>query len=142
MRVFAVSALVLSSFLPALTGPVFAATRLRIMPPSGATMAVGQRFDLRVEAEGDGTAPRGLSVTLDGRDITTRNVLAPGLNGELGVGGTGTAPDASARATAPAGATSSNFLVRDQSFTTPGRHEVVVRTGDGATLLTTAQPAR
>ncbi len=141
MRAFAVSALILSSFLPLLSAPAAAATRLRIMPPSGATMAVGQRFDLRVEAEGDGTAPRGLSVTLDGRDITTRNVLAPGLNGELGVGGTGTAPDASARATAPAGATSSNFLVRDQSFTTPGRHEVVVRTNDGATLTASYEVA-
>jgi len=134
MRHIALRAVCTLTALAALVTPASAQTRLRIMPPSGATLAVGQRFDLRVEATGDTAAPRGLSVTLDGRDITTRNVLAPGLNGELGVGGTGTAPDASARYTAPAGALTSNFLVRDLSFATSGRHEVVVRTGDGATL--------
>ena len=114
--------------------PATADTRIRIMPPSGATFAVGQRFDLRVEATGDTTAPRGLTVLLDGRDITTQNVLAPGSNGELGYGGTGTAPDASARPSAPAPALSTNLLVRTLSFATAGRHEVTVRTGDGATL--------
>ncbi|MEZ5419329.1 MAG: alkaline phosphatase [Vicinamibacterales bacterium] len=111
-----------------------AQTRLRIMPPPGAGFAVGQRFDLRVEATGDTTAPRGLTVLLDGRDITTRNVLAPGADGELGGGGTGTAPDASTSPAAPAPATTSNLLVRGLSFATPGRHEVVARTADGATL--------
>ncbi len=104
------------------------------MPPAGATLAVGQRFDLRIEASGDETAPRGLSVTLDGKDITTRNMLAPGGNGELGGGGTGTPPDTVVRPAAPAAATSANFLVRDLSFAAPGRHEVVVRTSDGATM--------
>ena len=67
------------------------------MPPSGATFAAGQRFDLRVEATGAGpAAPAGLRVTLDGRDITATNILAPGTSGERGHGGTGTAPDASA----------------------------------------------
>lgn len=134
MRAIVASALVLSTWSPWLAGHALAETRLRIMPPSGATFAVGQRFDLRVEATGDDAAPRGLSVTLDGRDITTRNALAPGANGDLGGGGTGTAPDASVRPAAPAGATSSNFLVRDQSFATAGRHELVVRTADGATM--------
>jgi len=117
--------------------PAAADTRLRIMPPAGATFAVGQRFDLRVEATGDTTAPRGLTVLLDGRDITTRNSLAPGSNGELGFGGTGTAIDASALPAAPAPATSSNLLVRALSFATPGRHEVTARTADGATLTAT-----
>jgi len=141
MRALAFVVLAAASLTPALSTPASADTRLRIMPPSGATFAVGQRFDLRVEAHGDDAAPRGLSVTLDGRDITTRNVLAPGLNGELGVGGTGTAPDASVRPAAPAAATSSNFLLRDQSFSTAGRHELVVRTADGASLTATYEVA-
>ena len=141
MRAIALVVLVVSSLAPGLATAARADTRLRIMPPSGATFAVGQRFDLRVEAQGDGAAPRGLSVTLDGRDITTRNVLAPGLTGELGVGGTGTAPDASVRPAAPAAATSSNFLLRDQSFATAGRHELVVRTTDGASLTATYEVA-
>ena len=129
-----VPALVLTLFA---TAPAAADTRIRIMPPAGATFAVGQRFDLRVEATGDTTAPRGLTVLLDGRDITTRNSLAPGSNGELGFGGTGTAIDASAAPAAPAPATSSNLLVRALSFATPGRHEVTARTADGATLTAT-----
>lgn len=134
MRAIVACALVCSWWSPWLSSHAAAQTRLRIMPPSGATFAVGQRFDLRVEATADDAAPRGLSVTLDGRDITTRNALAPGATGELGVGGTGTAADASGRPAAPAAATSSNFLVRDQSFATAGRHELVVRTADGATM--------
>jgi len=141
MRAIALVVLVVSSLAPGLATAARGDTRLRIMPPSGATFAVGQRFDLRVEAQGDGAAPRGLSVTLDGRDITTRNLLAPGLGGELGVGGTGTAPDASARPAAPAATTSSNFLLRDQSFATAGRHELVVRTADGASLTATYEVA-
>lgn len=129
-----VPALALTLFAAA---PATADTRIRIMPPAGATFAVGQRFDLRVEATGDATAPRGLTVLLDGRDITTRNSLAPGSNGELGFGGTGTAIDASAQPAAPAPATSSNLLVRALSFATPGRHEVTARTADGATITAT-----
>jgi alkaline phosphatase len=121
--------------------PASAQTRLRIMPPSGATFAVGQRFDLRVEASDDGEAPRGLTVMLDGRDITTQNTLAPGLNGELGFGGTGTALDASARPASPAGATTSNLLVRALSFAAPGRHEVMARTADGTSLVATYEVA-
>ena len=113
--------------------PAFAQTRLRIMPPPGATFAVGQRFDLRVEAAGD-AAPRGLAVTLDGADITARNALAPGPGGEKGASGTGTPPGTTVRPAAPAPTTSSNFLARDLSFARAGRHEVAVRTADGATL--------
>jgi hypothetical protein len=72
-----------------------AQTSLRVMPPPGASFAAGQRFDLRVEAAGTGSAPTGLVVTLDGRDITTTNVLAAGAAGERGHGGTGT-PDGTA----------------------------------------------
>ena len=134
MRAIVTFILALAVLLPALATPAQAETRLRIMPPSGATFAVGQRFDLRIEASGNDTAPRELTVTLDGKDITTRNALAPGISGELGGGGTGTPPNAVVRPAAPAAATSTNFLLRDQSFTTPGRHEVVVRTADGATM--------
>ncbi len=141
MRATAASALAIFVVVPALASPALADTRLRIMPPAGATFAVGQRFDLRVEATGDESAPRGLTVTLDGRDITARNTLAPGLGGERGSGGTGTAPDARTRPAAPAAATSTNFLVRDESFTTAGRHEVVVRTGDGATMTASYEVA-
>ena len=74
-----------------------------------------------------------LVVTLDGRDITATNVLAPGTSGELGHAGTGTAPDASASPAAAAAATSTNFLVRDLSFTA-GRHVVTARTVDGAAV--------
>jgi alkaline phosphatase len=117
--------------------PAMAQTRLRIMPPPGATIALGQRFDLRVEATGETSAPRGLTVLLDGKDITTQNILAPGLNGELGAGGTGTAPDANARGAASAPTTSTNLLVRNLSFASPGRHDVVARTSDGATMTAT-----
>lgn len=114
-----------------------AQARLRIMPPNGATIALGQRFDLRVEATADTSAPRGLAVVLDGKDVSTENVLAPGIDGELGAGGTGTAIDASARPAASAPPTSTNFLARNLSFRTTGRHEVTARTADGATLTAT-----
>lgn len=141
MRAIAVSLLLVIVSQAAAPSLARAETTLRIMPPAGATFAVGQRFDLRVEAAGDGVAPRGLSVMLDGRDITTRNVLAPGAGGELGVGGTGTAPDASVPPAAPAPATTSNFLLRGLSFATAGRHEVAVRTADGATLTASYEVA-
>ncbi len=116
--------------------PVGAQTRLRIMPPSGATIAVGQRFDLRIEATA-AAAPSGLAVTLDGVDVSARNVLAPGPGGEKGAGGTGTPIGTVARPAASAPATSTNFLLRDTSFTRAGRHQVSVRTADGATMTAT-----
>ncbi|MGE0812454.1 MAG: alkaline phosphatase [Vicinamibacterales bacterium] len=126
--------LAVAALLAGTVRPAGADTRLRIMPPPGATVAVGQRFDLRVEATGDTEAPRDLVVTLDGKDISTENVLAPGPDGELGAGGTGTAPFGGGRVTAAAPANTTNLLVRDLRFSTPGRHEVVARTGDGATV--------
>ncbi len=107
-----------------------AQTRLRVMPPSGATFAVGQRFDLRIEATGSGGAPAGLVVTLDGRDITATNLLAPGPSGERGAGGAGTV-EGIARPAAPAAPTTSNFLARELRFTSPGRHTITARTADG-----------
>lgn len=118
---------------------VRAQTRLRVMPPPGATFAVDQRFDLRVEATGSSEAPRGLVVTLDGRDITTTNVLAPGPTGELGAGGVGTAPDARVRPSAAAAATTTNFLARNLRFAQPGGHVLQARTADGAALEATYQ---
>ena len=102
------------------------------MPPSGATFAAGQRFDLRVEATGSGGAPAGLVVTLDGRDITATNMLAPGPSGERGHGGTGTADAARPAGRAAPRPTTTNFLARDLRFTRPGRHTVTARTADGA----------
>jgi alkaline phosphatase len=121
------------------TPAAHAQTRLRVMPPPGATFAVDQRFDLRVEATGTTDAPRGLVVTLDGRDITTTNILAPGPNGELGGGGAGTAPDAKVQPSAAAAANTTNFLARSLRFTTPGAHVVQARTADGVTLDATYQ---
>ena len=131
-----VSVALASVLLVSLAAPVAAQTRLRIMPPSGATFAAGQRFDLRVEATA-ATAPSGLTVTLDGVDVSARNVLAPGPGGEKGAGGTGTPAGTAARPAAPAPATSTNFLWRDTSFTRAGRHQVAVRTADGATMTAT-----
>ncbi len=115
--------------------PAAAQTTLRIMPVDGATMAAGQRFDIRVEAAGaaGGAAPSGLVVSLDGVDITARNIL-DATAGEKGRGGTGaTAAALSTRdrtATAPAHTT--NYLRRDVSLTRPGRHTVTATTADGA----------
>ncbi|MGE0361518.1 MAG: alkaline phosphatase [Vicinamibacterales bacterium] len=110
-----------------------AQTRLRVMPPPGASFAVGQRFDLRVEATGDTAAPMGLTVTLDGRDITAGNGLAPGTGGERGVGGTGTVEGAT-RPAAAAPETTTNYLARGLSFARVGRHTVTARTADGASI--------
>ena len=64
------------------------------MPPDRAIFAVGQRFDLRVEATADGgpaaAPPSGLTVTINGEDITARNILDAGASGgERGAGGVG-----------------------------------------------------
>ena len=45
-----------------------AATRLRIMPPDRTVLALGQRFDVRVETSGD--AASALRVFLDGEELT------------------------------------------------------------------------
>ncbi len=112
--------------------PAGAQTTLRIMPPDGATMAIGQLFDLRVEAtSNDATPPSGLRVTIDGVDVSARNVLAPGAGGEPGRGGTGTA-DGASRPAAVAPAHTSNFLLHDHALARDGRHVVVAETADGA----------
>lgn len=118
-----------------------AQTTLRIVPVSGATIAAGARFDIRVEATGapGGAAPRGLAITLDGADITAKNILAAGADGERGRGGMGTpdgyepARDRAARA--PAHTT--NFLQRDVTIAVPGRHTLTATTADGATATVT-----
>lgn len=125
-------------------------TRIRIMPPDRADFAVGQRFDLRVEATNDagldGPPPKGLIVTIDGRDITARNILDPGVDGERGAGGTGATGAATAVTTKPLAAiaraaaaprNTTNFLIRDYSFPAAGRHVIAARTADGATAQVT-----
>jgi alkaline phosphatase len=124
-----------------------AETRIRIMPPERAVIAVGQRFDLRVEATNDAgpdaAAPRGLAVTVDGRDISSRNVLDAGVNGERGAGGTG-ATGASLATTfkaSPAAKNTTNFLARQYVFTVAGAHVITARTADGATAQVTVSAA-
>jgi alkaline phosphatase len=80
-----------------------------------------------------------LKVVLDGTDITARNILAPGVGGEKGRGGTGTpegfTPARDRAAAAPAHTT--NFLLRDVALDAPGRHTLTATTGDGATASVT-----
>jgi hypothetical protein len=56
-----------------------AQTTIRLVPVDGATVAAGARFDIRVEATAPAgaEAPAGLTVTLDGADITARNIDLP-----------------------------------------------------------------
>lgn len=101
------------------------------MPPNGSTLAVGQRFDIRVEATGDSEPPHGLRVFIEGKEITSANLLAPGPNGERGVAGTGAADSgvgSQIRAgTAPRNTT--NFLVRAFTIARPGKHMIEARVG-------------
>lgn len=117
-----------------------AQTSIRVVPVSGATIAVGARFDIRVEATGaGGEAPRGLTVTLDGVDVTARNILAPGLDGQRGRGGTGT-PDSYEPArdrAAPAPPYTTNFLQRDVTLAAAGRHTLTATSADGASATVT-----
>ena len=114
------------------------------MPPDRATFAVGQRFDLRVEATADGgpaaAPPSGLIVTINGEDITARNILDAGASGgERGSGGVGaTAASLAAtwKATA-APAFTTNFLLRDYAFEKPGSYVIAAKTADGATAQVT-----
>ncbi len=109
-------------------------TQIRIMPPQQAEFALGQRFDLRVEATGSvaGSAPRGLRVFLDDQDITSHNILEEGVDRERGAGGTG-AHDRDLDAVGRAPRHTTNFMVRDVNFSEPGRHTIRARTSDGAT---------
>ena len=114
-----------------------AATTIRVMPADGGLFAVGQRFDIRVEATADGPAPpRGLTVTVNGVDITARNALDRGVGGERGAGGTG--GNASGRPShhraAPAAANTTNFLLRDFAAAAPGPVIISANTADGATV--------
>jgi alkaline phosphatase len=118
-----------------LATPVDGATRIRIMPPDGGVLAVGQRFDIRIEATGEETEiPRGLTVLVNGKDVTTLNVLDPGTEGERGAGGVG----ATAKALPPAHragrarGNTTNFLAREYSVGRPGPLVIEARTRDGA----------
>ncbi len=103
------------------------------MPPDGGVLAAGQRVDVRVEATGESEPPRGLTVLINGKDVTSLNLLAAGAGGERGAGGTGT--DASAPAAHRAGAAppvSTNFLLRGFTVTAAGPLRIEARTADGA----------
>jgi len=112
-----------------------AATRIRIMPPDRGVLASGQRFDIRVEATSDdANPPRGLTVLVNGVDVTARNILDPGVAGERGAGGTGATASTIAAAqravTAPPNTT--NFLLRDFSVAKAGPLVITASTSDGA----------
>lgn len=110
-----------------------AETSIRIMPPDGGVLAAGQRVDVRIEATAEGgEPPRNLSVRINGVDVTARNVLAAGREGERGAGGTGT--DASvltSRAAGLAPRNSTNFLIRDYAAIA-GTLTIDAQTADGA----------
>jgi alkaline phosphatase len=117
--------------------PASAETRIRIMPPDGGVLAAGQRVDVRVEATGEGTEPpRGLTVVINGRDVTSRNILAAGAGGERGAGGTGTdgsVPAVHRASAAPPNTT--NYLMRDFAVAVSGPLVPLIieaRTADGA----------
>jgi len=114
--------------------PARAASRIRIMPPDGAVLAAGQRVDVRVEATAEGAdPPRGLTVLVNGKDVTGRNILGVGAGGERGAGGVGT--DASVAMGLGAGAAppnTTNFLMRGFSATLPGPLVIEARTADGS----------
>ena len=115
---------------------VSAETRIRIMPANRSTFAVGQLFDVRVEATGipGGPAPRGLHVFIDRFDVSGKNILEPGTDGERGAGGTGATqlslPAHQRAENAPAHTT--NFLIRDFSFKRSGIHVIKAVTEDGS----------
>src|SRR5688572_23977980 len=123
----------------AVAGPAAGATRIRIMPPDGGVLAVGQQFDIRVEAENDAAdaadAPRVLVVLINGREVTAQNLLEPGSHGEAGGGETGAArPELPARdRAAPAFRHTTNFLLRRHVVTSAGPLLIEARTADGAT---------
>jgi alkaline phosphatase len=117
---------------------VDAATRIRIMPPDGGVLAAGQRVDIRVEATSDNPQPpRGLRVTVNGRDLTARNLLDHGVSGERGAGGTGAGgaqfPVAERAANAPENTT--NFLLRGYTAAAAGPLVIEARTDDGAVAV-------
>ncbi len=128
-----------TAFVVAVAVPAAGATRIRIMPPDGGVLAVGQQFDIRVEAENDAAdaaaAPRGLVVLINGREVTAQNLLEPGSHGERGAGGTGAArPELAARdRAAPAFRHTTNFLLRRYVVTSAGPLLIEARTADGAT---------
>jgi alkaline phosphatase len=121
----------------ALSATADAATSIRIMPPDTGVLAAGQRFDIRVEATSDtATPPSGLRVSVNGLDITARNILDPGVGGERGAGGTG-ATGALLKVwerAAPAAANTTNFLLRGYRIVQPGPVVVSARTADGAAV--------
>ena len=120
----------------AAAAPAQAATRIRIMPPDGGVVAVGQRLDIRVEATSDTAAPpQGLTVVVNGKDLTSRNILDPGVGGERGAGGTGATAAAIVAADRAdrADENTTNFLLRRFSLSAPGPLVIVARTADGAT---------
>lgn len=122
--------------------PGAAQTSIRIVPGDRTVLAVGQRFDLRVEAtaaDPSGPPPSGLVVTVDDRDVTSLNILDVGVGGERGAGGTGaTADDLPARHRASeAPPHTTNLLIRDRSFDLPGTYAIRARTDDGAIATAT-----
>ncbi len=124
------------------TSTAFAQAHIRIMPPDRATFAVGQRFDIRVEATSTSEVPpAGLRVQIDGIDVSERNILDVGTGGARGAGGTGaTGPGVAAADRAGAAPpNSANFLIRAHSFSKAGKHVIRAVTDDGGAAEVTVQ---
>jgi alkaline phosphatase len=136
-RLFSICTLCLTMTFGTVVG-ARASTSLRIMPPDGGVLATGQRFDIRIEATSSTSdPPRGLRVTVNGRDVTERNVLERGVGGERGAGGTGAA--GSDRPTmlraAPAFRNTTNFLLRGYTVAAAGPLTIEARTADGVSAV-------
>ena len=59
------------------TAGAVAQTRVRIMPPDGGVLAVGQRVDIRVEAtSSNGVQPATLIVRINGEEVTAKNAAS------------------------------------------------------------------
>ena len=74
-------------------------------------------------------------MTINGEDITARNMLDAGRERRRARRGRRGATAASLAATwkAPAPAFTTNFLLRDHAFERPGSYVIAAKTADGAT---------
>jgi len=88
-------------------------TGLRLSPPTGSTLIVGQRFDLRIETQMPGdVAPDSLRLTVNGEDVTTAFVAAVARQGEGPESGT------------PASPKLFGMTARNVVFDAPGRYRI------------------
>src|SRR5215218_77870 len=92
-----------------LASNAWAQRELRIIPPSGATFAPGQRFDLRLEADALQGPPREFSVEINGR-VETQDIFGTSEFQTF-------TPPAAGRGATPATAVNGGITRRNWSFT-------------------------